>query len=111
MKFTYKKSIPTGRFRSFENEYHTIKLKKKEVGTIAYLDLTRYGRIDTTGNDGKFEIRFQVKRKPEEITKQSPDPFKWITIKPKFDTADLAKQWLNENVTKIKTLDLYFNED
>lgn len=29
MKFTYKKDIPTGRYRSFESEWYDIKLKKQ----------------------------------------------------------------------------------
>lgn len=107
MKFTFKKDLPVGRYKSFELEYHIIKYQKIEVGVIQELDLTRYGRIDTSGNDGKFEIRFQVCRKPVEITAQSPAPFKWITIKQKFDTADLARQWVRENETKLLALDLF----
>ena len=34
MKFTFKKNIPTGRYRSFERDYHEIKLKNQVVGNI-----------------------------------------------------------------------------
>lgn len=56
--------------------------------------------------EGKFKIRFIVLKNEEELAKEPNCSWKWITIKGAWDSADTAKQWIIENVDKIKTLKL-----
>lgn len=107
VKFTFKKTVHEGRFKSFQTEHHTVKLNGKEIGIITELDLTRYGVIDASGNDGKFEIRICVKREPAKITKQSPCEFKWCIIKQKFDSAELARKFIVDNSIFFSSLDIF----
>ena len=81
-KFTFKKKIKTGRFSSFEKEYHTIKLNKKLIGGIHETD------------DGNYQIRLMVQK---EKTKEDPAPFKNVFLKMKFDNAELAREFVNKN--------------
>lgn len=98
MKFTFKKEIPTGRYSSFELEKHDIKLNKKVIGTI-----------NKSQKDGLFSISLAIKK---EVMKENPAPFKWITLKGRFDTAEEARQLLLKNTDLIvQKYDLYSFED
>ena len=99
--FTYKKHIPVGRYRSFEEEQHDIKLKKKVVGHIA-----EAGHF--SGKTG-FGISLAVKK---EATKEEPASFRWANLKARFNNADEAKAFLEKNFDAIiKQYDLHSFED
>ena len=90
MKFTFKKYIPTGRYRSFERDYHEIKLKNQVVGNIK-----------ESRKDYKFSIRLMVDKK--DITEDGNPNCIWknIIFKKKFNKVDEAKEWLNNNFDRI----------
>lgn len=92
-KFTFKKTIHVGRYRSFEKDHTVIKLQKKEVGYIQQID------------GYKYKIRFAIKK---DSTKKNPAPFKWVKIKRIFDNENSARDWIKENENLIqRSLDLY----
>lgn len=80
MKFTFKTDKPTGRYRSFYNDYHHIKLNKKCVGNIA---------------DKTWRINLFVYRDDK------PDDFKVITLMKKPNSLQEAKDFLNETIDAI----------
>lgn len=82
-KFTFKTEAPSGRFRSFESNYHQIKLNGHIVGQIA---------------DGlPFKVSLNV-MKTETITDKNPNcPWKRISFKREFTSLQEAKDWLNTN--------------
>lgn len=96
--FTFKKNIPTGKYKSFETESHEIKIKRKLVGHI--------NQPSHFSNEEDFYVMFSIKK---EATKNSPASFKWITLKRRFKTADEAKTFLNKNFERLtKQFDLYY---
>jgi len=96
-KFTFKKDVATGRYRSFELASTTIKFDNKEVGSISEL-----GGIGYKGNDmGKFKISLMVKKEPLEAAKSNCD-WKNITFKHIFETEPAAREWLISNCEKIQ---------
>jgi hypothetical protein len=101
MKFTYKKDIPTGRFRSFELEHHDIKLKKKVIGHI-YEDRECH----------KFHIQIAVNKK-DIITSTNPNcTWKWVFLKKEFSSANEAREFLDNKCESIcSTFDLYYFEE
>lgn len=84
MKFTFKKNIPTGQWRSFEPESHLIKFNKKECGSIF-----------STG-DGMFKVSLAVKC-------QAPPGWKNTTFLKRQATVIEAKEWLNDHINDILT--------
>lgn len=85
-KFTFKTTKPTGRYRSFENSWHDIKLDKKVVGCI----------VDKT-----WKIRLTV-WKDSEFNNDSPNvDWVWITLKKESASLDEAKAFLNDNIDII----------
>ena len=97
-KFTFKKAIHTGKYRSFALDRTDIKLNKKEVG-----------HISESKNDYKYNISFAIKK---EKTKVDPAPFKWITLKKKADSEPEARNFIKKNEEEIqKKYDLYQFED
>lgn len=86
-KFTFKTNKPTGKYRSFDTDYHHIKLAGREVGNISA---------------GKtFRINLNV-MKTETITDSNPNcPWKRITLKKESETLQEAKDWLNANFKSI----------
>ena len=98
MKFTFKKYIPTGRYKSFELKYTDIKLKKKVIGHISELR-----------DSHKYRVSFAIKK---EKTKKDPAPFKWVSFKKQFDTEKEARDFVNDDPQAIQDkLDLYSFED
>ena len=97
MKFTFKKHIPTGRYRSFETENHDIKLAKQIVGYISE---------DSYRSNIKFEERFSVSFAIIDDTKNCG--WKWIILKKRFGNAEDARTFVNMNAEKIQEqLNLY----
>ena len=96
-KFTFKKYVPVGRYKSFELDQTDIKLNKKVIGTI-----------NQQRGEG-YKISFAIKISP---TKEKPAPFKWVRAKKIFGSEKEARQFVIENNEKIQTtLDLYSFED
>lgn len=103
LKFTFKKCIKTGRYRSFENDSIDIKVKGRVCGNIA--ELSHF-----SPNSGKYRIGFMVERQP---TEQDPAPFKWVWIKKLFDTENEARSFVTEkgnDVIEQAKVNLYFRE-
>lgn len=99
MKFTFKTDKPTGRFRSFNNEYHHVKLKGKNVGSI---------------DDVTFKVNLKVVKTAEDLEKPNDNkncPWKWITFKAEFKTLQEAKDWLNANVDALTKKYTLFADD
>ena len=92
-KFTFKKYVPTGRYKSFELDQTDIKLNKKVVGTI-------------NQQSGYYKVSFFIKIEP---TKEKPAPFKLVRYKKLFNSEKEARQFVLENNEKIQTtLDLHY---
>lgn len=88
-KFTFKTTKPTGRYKSFDKDYHTIKLKGFEVGSIL--------------PDKPFKIRLMVVKNGTTIKDDNPNcTWKWITLKHESETLEAAKEWINANIEGIK---------
>ena len=98
-KFTFKKTIHEGQYRSFEKDHTTIKLNKKEVGYISEVEPRLY------------RAYFAVKRKLIEKTKKG-SAFKWIYIRKVFESEKAAREFIKENNDKIQTnLNLHYFDD
>ena len=89
MKFTFKTDKPTGRYKSFFEAYHHIKLKGEDVGSI--------------NSKEPFSIRLMVMKKDILEDKNPNCPWKWITLKAEFKSLDEAKEFLNKNFEAITT--------
>lgn len=86
-KFTFKTEKPKGKYKSFDEDCHYIKLNGHEVGTI----------------DAKspFLIRLQV-MKTDTITDNNPNcAWKYITLAKESESLDDAKKFLNDNINTI----------
>ena len=91
-KFTFKTHHPTGRYRSFDHDYHDIKYNKVVVGSIA--------------NELPHKISLQV-MKDDIMEDGSPNcKWKWIKLKKEFTSVEEAKKFLNDNVDAVMTLNL-----
>jgi hypothetical protein len=94
MKFTFKTDHPTGKYKSFEPDYHHIKLNKKDVGYIS--------------DEKPYKIRLQVIK---ENINENGNPncvWKWATLKKQSETLQEAKDFLNTNFESItQELKLY----
>ena len=87
MKFTFKTTKPTGRYRSFDHPSHAIKLKKIEVGYIT--------------PEVPFIIRFKV-TKADIAEDGNPNcPWKWIRLKKQSNSLQEAKDFLNKYCDEI----------
>jgi len=96
-KFTFKKTIHEGRYRSFEKDHTAIKLDKKEVGYIQ------------ENLDGSYRISLAVKQIP---TKENPAPFRWIHLKKKSKSEKEARELIKRGEAEIQRIyDLYQFED
>jgi hypothetical protein len=85
--FTFKTEKPTGRYRSFFQNYHYIKLKKVEVGTI--------------DDKERHKIRLQVIKADINEDGNPNCPWKMITFVMEFATVDEAKKFLNDHFDVI----------
>lgn len=93
MKFTFKKHIAVGRYRSFELDQTDIKIKRKEVGLIAQ-----------ERNNG-YCIRFTI------VDEASATGWKWITLKRRFSDEGEARAFLNEHINAIlRKYDLFHHD-
>ena len=84
--FTFKTSKPTGKWASFDNETHYIKIKGFECGTIDY--------------QKPFKISLMVWKNDEDRSKPNDNKncaWKWIKLKKESETLQEAKEWLNKN--------------
>jgi len=87
MKFTFRKDIPEGAYRSFQLEIHEIKLNKKIVGYIS---------------KGKSISGFGISLAIKQLrTEQTPAAFKWVRLKKRFEKAEEARVFLNDHIDKI----------
>lgn len=82
---TFKKHIPTGKYSSFESEYHDIKRNKKIVGSIS-----EASPLSNVLNEEKFSIRFMIK------SDENKSGWKWITLKKKSSTAEEARKFVKK---------------
>jgi hypothetical protein len=98
MKFTFKTTPATGRYRSFYPDTHEIKFKRKVCGLIT----------DQTPH----KIRLQVIKKDINEDKNPNCSWKWITLKYEGKTLQETKDFLNANIDKIiKDLQLHLNDN
>jgi hypothetical protein len=94
MKFTFKTEKPTGRYRSFAPKTHYVKLKRKQVGGIS--------------DNYPYRIWLSIKK---EVTKEFPAPFRNVYLKKQFASVEEAKEYLNENISRILELGLYSHDN
>ena len=93
--FSFKRNIPTGKWRSFEPQHnHSIKLNKNEVGDIQEIRHIGVTRIE---NQGKFEIGFMINKKDPMEDGNPNCSWRWIRLKRKFENAEEAKQFILDN--------------
>jgi len=96
MNFTFKTTKPTGRYRSFSNDHHDIKLQKVEVGTIDY--------------EAPFKIRLMVVKADIMEDGNKNCPWKWMRLKKEFTSLQEAKDWLKANYEQIrKQINIYID--
>ena len=98
IKFTFKKHIPEGRYRSFELGQTDIKVKKKVCGSIS----------ESRHHTG-WKVSFQVK------DSSKTHGWKWIFFKKIFETEQEARDFVTsgkvEEVLNNAGKELYFFED
>ena len=89
-KFTFKTEKPTGRFRSFQDPYHEIKLNKVVVGWFS---------------EGDFETKIRLKIIKSDINEDKcPNcPWRQVTLKKTFKCIEEAKQFIRDNNDRIQT--------
>lgn len=102
-KFTFKTEKPTGKWRSFQNSQHYIKIKKYQVGQI--IENTR--GLSAYGNQS-IKVRFQVIKADINEDGNTNYNWKWITLAREFKSVDEAKEWLNSEDT-FEKLNKQFN--
>lgn len=99
-KFTFKKIIPVGYYRSFQTRYSEIKLDKKVVGCIQ------------GGERGEFKIMLHVVKKDIAEDGNLNCLFKNVILKVQFNSEEEAREFLNKNIEKIlHKFELYKLED
>ena len=92
-KITFKKTIHTGKYKSFALDSTDMKLNKKVFGGI----------FET--KNSQFKIQIALKK---EKTEKDPASFKWVYVKETFATEDDAREYIIKKEGEIKKLDLYF---
>ena len=86
MKFTFKTTKPTGRYSSFRDDFHDIKIKGIVVGTIT---------------DETWKINLMVE-KADIMEDGNPNcQWKWIRLKKESNSLQEAKDFLNANFKEI----------
>jgi hypothetical protein len=89
-KFTFKKFIPTGRYRSFEKDSTDIKLKGRICGHISETEHTTY------------RICFVVPKTKEEIGEGTNCVWKWLFLKKQYPSENDAREWIIKNADLIR---------
>jgi len=87
MKFTFKTTPATGRYRSFYPDTHEIKFKRKVCGLIT--------------DQVPHKIRLQVVKKDINEDGNPNCSWKWITLKYEGKTLQETKDFLNKNIDEI----------
>jgi hypothetical protein len=87
MNISFKIEPNRGRYRSFAKELTTVKVDGSNVGTISQEDPVG------DGTPAKYKIRLKLK---------DGDPFRWATVKHRFDNAEDARQWAKDNLEKFQ---------
>jgi hypothetical protein len=96
-RFTFKKTVHEGRYRSFQKNHTEIKLNKKEVGYISEIEYSDY------------RVFFAVKK---ERTEKDPAGFMWIKVKWHFYDENDAREYIKDNNNHIQEkFDLYYFDD
>ena len=85
-KFTFKTEKATGRYRSFYNDSHTIRMKKMTVGSIT---------------DRTWQIRLMVVKDDINEDGNPNCEWKWIALKKESASLQEAKDWLNTNFVSL----------
>lgn len=88
MKFTFKTTKPTGRYRSFGVPFHDIKLNGVVVGSI--------------GDEKPHAVRFMKVKADIMEDGNAHCAWKWARIKREFESIDHAKTWILENSETIQ---------
>ncbi len=88
MKFTFKTENPAGKYKSFFNKTHFIKLNKISVGLI---------------EDKTYKIRLQVIKKDINEDRNLNCSWRWITLKRENKSLQEAKDFLNKYFIEITT--------
>jgi hypothetical protein len=98
-KFSFKRYVPVGRYRSFDaqNNYN-VKLRGKVVGSISEV---RTIGPNTREDEGKFILRFMVTKKDPMEDKNPNCAWKSVTLKRRFDSAEEAKQFILDNAERL----------
>jgi len=86
-KFTFKTDKPTGRYSSFFNSTHHIKLNKENIGSI--------------GDKAPYRIGFRV-IKADIMEDGNPNcEWRWVRFKVEFKSLDEAKTFVNDRFVEI----------
>lgn len=88
-KFTFKTDKPTGRYSSFFNEHHTIKIGGKNVGSI--------------GHDHPFRIHLMVTKDDINSDGNPNCPWRRVALAKDSETLQAAKDFLNAHIEAIKS--------
>lgn len=98
MKFTFKTTKPTGKYKSFGTSIHDIKLNKKIVGTIR--------------DSEPYYVSFMVVKKDINEDKNINCSWKWIRLKKEFSSLEEAKDFINFRIIDIlEKYNLYYEEN
>lgn len=88
MKFTFKTTKPTGKYRSFQNSQHDIKLNGGVCGSIQ--------------DENPHIVRF-MKIKNNVLEDGNPNcVWMWVRIKKDFSSIKEAKEWVIENSEQLQ---------
>ena len=93
--FTFKTVKPTGKWKSFSNPAHYVKLNGKTIGNI---------------DAETYRIRVCVIKKDINEDGNPNCEWKWVKLIFKPTSLEDAKRVINENSEKIQSLNLYFHE-
>jgi hypothetical protein len=97
MKFTFKTEKATGKWKAFEPDWHYIKLRRKEIGTIS--------------DQCPYKIRLRVVKQDINEDGNPNCVWRWITLAKKSNDLTEAKEYLNNHIETIMELcELYMTE-
>jgi hypothetical protein len=81
----------------------TVKHNKQKIGII--------NAPNWQTKDHKWWIQIAVEKKDFVKTPESPCPWKWITVKARFDSEEDARQYVTDNTERILALGVHHFED